>query len=182
MSAVLQIGYKQYTEQVVQMSEEQFFNDGWCLYFHDPDAKDWNESATQLLITIQSVQDFIALSEEFKDLWSQGMFFLMREHIQPAWEDPHCRNGGCISYKINKPEVPKAWFELCAKALGESLFKNPKKQWSNICGVSISPKRNYCILRIWVTEHKFGNVDLYDLPLPTYSTVQYRSHAQHQAS
>ena len=29
------------------------------------------------------------------------MFFLMKGDIQPRWEDPQNRRGGCFSYKIN---------------------------------------------------------------------------------
>ena len=29
------------------------------------------------------------------------MLFLMRDGIQPIWEDEKNRNGGCFSYKIN---------------------------------------------------------------------------------
>jgi hypothetical protein len=101
----------------------------------------------------------------------------MREHIRPEWEDPLCREGGCISYKINKPDVPKAWFELCAKALGECLYREPLPQGdSPVCGVSISPKRNYCILRIWISKSTFSDVGFYNLKLPLSATVSYKPH------
>jgi hypothetical protein len=39
----------------------------------------------------------------YKDqLYSRGMFFIMREHILPLWEDESNKNGGCFSYKIYK--------------------------------------------------------------------------------
>ncbi len=160
------------------ITTDTILDDGWCLYFHDPNDQNWDKDATTLLTTIQSVEDFVTLAKEMKDMWQYGMFFLMREHIQPEWEDPHCREGGCISYKINKCDVSKAWFELCAKVLGECLLKNPNQtpEESPICGVSITPKRTYCILRIWIAQPSWSNMQLYDLVVPPYSTVMYRDH------
>lgn len=155
---------------------ETLLNDGWCLYFHDPNDTKWEKDGTQMITTIQSLEDYVAIAKEMKDMWNKGMFFIMREHILPEWEDENCKDGGIISFKIMKPDVSRVWYELSCKALGETLLKKPHDGWNQICGISISPKRNYCILRIWVSKPIWGDINLYNLQLPNYSNVMFRKH------
>lgn len=161
------------------MSEESdiFLNDTWNLYFHDPDNNNWNIESYILITTISSVHDWLKVFEYFKEEWHKGMFFLMREYIQPIWEDKHNCNGGCISFKIWKNEIKDTWFELSSKILGETLLnKNFINNWNNICGVSISPKRKFCIARIWLSNDSIIYQDNYNYNFPSYTTILYKSH------
>jgi hypothetical protein len=103
------------------------------------------------------------------------MFFIMREHIQPLWEDPLNKDGGCFSFKVNKPDAGQFWFKLGSLLLGGTLGKTHEID-SKICGISMSPKRNYCILRVWVQSHDYNNINLYNLDAPSYSQIMYKSH------
>lgn len=154
---------------------DRFLNDCWSLHFHDPDDSDWSETSYKLLSTVSTVQDWQMSDTAFKDLWQKGMFFLMREHIKPLWEDPHNKDGGCLSFKVNKPDAGGFWYKLGALALGDSLTKN-LEQFDRICGVSISPKRNYCILRVWVSTSEISHVNMLNLAVPEYTQVIYKSH------
>ena len=66
----------------------------------------WDANSYKFITTISSVEDFVNIyksSKAFEDLWLRGMFFIMREHIMPRWEDENNINGGCLSLKlINK--------------------------------------------------------------------------------
>lgn len=155
------------------MTKETFLHDCWTLHFHDPDNNDWDEKSYRALHTISTVEDWVQLDKSFHDLWQNGMFFLMREHIQPMWEDPHNETGGCLSFKVNKPEVKEYWFQLGAKALGEVLAKDASIA-ERICGVSISPKRNFCILRVWLSRASESHD--FHLETPHYSQVIYKAH------
>lgn len=157
--------------------EDLFLNDCWVLHFHDPDNSEWTQQSYHPLHTISSVGDWIQAHTAFENLWQKGMFFLMREHIRPMWEDDHNKNGGCISFKVNKPDAGLYWYHLGCKVLGETLCKR-KELWQNICGISISPKRNYCILRIWLTskEKQHTSVELFHLEAPHYSQVIFKPH------
>ena len=157
------------------MSEDHFLNDCWILYFHDPENDDWSDSSYKMLHTISSAQDWIQAHLSFKDLWNKGMFFLMREHIRPMWEDDHNKNGGCLSFKVNKPEVSMYWYHLGCKTLGESLCKK-KEWWDKVCGISISPKRNYCILRVWLGDTVNTSVESYHLEAPHYTQIMFKPH------
>jgi hypothetical protein len=161
------------------MSEETdiFLNDTWSLYFHDPDNSNWGIESYILISTISSVHDWLKVFEHFKDEWHKGMFFLMREHIQPIWEDKHNSNGGCISFKIWKNELKDSWFELSSKILGEMLLnKEYINNWENICGVSISPKRKFCIARIWLSNDTNIYQENYNFNFPLYTSTLYKSH------
>lgn len=154
---------------------DRFLGDCWSLHFHDPDDNDWTDKSYKLLGTVSTVQDWQMAETAFHDMWQKGMFFLMREHIKPLWEDEHNKQGGCFSFKVNKPDAGVFWYRLCALSLGETLFKD---QTDRLCGVSISPKRNYCILRIWVScqflTSDFGKI--FNLTVPEYTQVIFKSH------
>jgi hypothetical protein len=157
------------------MNEDNYLNDVWCLYFHDPYDMNWENNSYKFITTISSVQDFINVYKAFKNLWVSGMFFIMREHIMPRWEDDNNKNGGCFSFKINKDEILDKLFEITSQILGETLGKNDIIS-SNINGISISPKKNYHIIRIWIKSNSNINKDNYNLSLPSYSTLMYKSH------
>jgi len=157
---------------------DTFLNDAWVLYFHDPYNEDWSERSYHELCTISSVEDAVQTCEAFKQLWSKGMFFLMREHIKPLWEDEHNKNGGCFSFKAMKPEVPKVWNDFVARVLGETMVKTKQRQvnWADVCGLSISPKRNYCIIRLWIADKTRSEPSNYELQVPAYTSVLFKTH------
>jgi hypothetical protein len=152
-----------------------FFNDCWNLFFHDPDDSQWTLNSYKNQTTISSALDWVQVYQAYNELWSKGMFFLMREHIQPLWEDPANKDGGCFSFKVNKPEAAQYWFKLGSRVLSDTLVKDFSK-FDRVSGISISPKRNYCILRIWVSTNEYNKIEYYNLDLPSYTQVMYKSH------
>ena len=79
------------------------------------------------------------------------MLFIMKEGITPLWEDIHNRNGGCFSYKINNKFVAQIWKDLSYSLMGETLTEKELFN-NNINGITISPKKNFCIIKIWLTK------------------------------
>lgn len=163
-------------------NEEIFLNDRWCLYFHDPYDEKWDVTSYKELHSISTAQELVNLCAAFRNLWSRGMFFLMREHIGPMWEDENNKDGGCLSYKIMKSDVPDAWFQLACKVLGETIVDANRRvdDFDKVCGISISPKKNYCILRIWISTPDVQDVANYTINVPQYTTVMYKPHIQHR--
>lgn len=157
------------------MGEDTFLDETWALHFHDPDNNEWTKSSYKLVTTISTPGDWVQTDIAFKDMWQKGMFFLMREHIAPLWEDPCNTNGGCFSFKVNKPNAIDYWFELGAKMLGGTLGSTPEVSEA-ICGISISPKRNYCIMRIWIGSSEFNDITKYSANIPDYTQVMYKEH------
>lgn len=153
---------------------ETFLNDCWALYFHDPANDSWDERSYQLLHTLSAVEDWVHADNAFSELWLNGMFFVMREHIRPMWEDSHNSSGGCLSFKVNKPDAKEYWFQLCAKTIGEVLLRNEKLDPNSINGISISPKRTFCILRVWLSKQI--EPENFHLETPHYTQVLYKPH------
>jgi hypothetical protein len=79
------------------------------------------------------------------------MLFWMREGIKPTWEDPKNRNGGCFSYKVVNKTVFDSWKELTYCTLGNTISKQMSFV-DKVTGFTISPKKNFCIIKIWMAD------------------------------
>jgi len=161
---------------------DTFLNDTWKLYFHDPANDNWEFESYLSLATVSSVGDLVDLHRALQPLWANGMFFLMRDHVLPIYEDAHNIRGGVLSFKANKADVPRYWFELAARVLGESALRPGNADaWERVCGISITPKRSFCILRIWVADPDMQDAGLYEFSTPSYTQVMFRSFASEAA-
>lgn len=130
----------------------------WVMWFHRVDDERWDLNSYTELCTISDLEDFHAMFNTFFNLAEKmtanaGMFFLMREGVTPMWEDKKNRTGGMWSYKIPKREgnILKSdvvWRKIVAACVGMSLTKNPENM-RYINGLSISPKLDNCIIKIW---------------------------------
>ena len=133
--------------------EDYIFNNLWTLYFHDPYDHNWDLSSYKFISTISNVQDFVNVFYTFKELFYKGMFFIMREHITPRWEDEHNKEGGCFSYKVVNKTVTSVWRKLMYLLCGNSLTVDPKHN-EYVNGITISPKKGFCIVKIWMKNCK----------------------------
>jgi len=125
--------------------------DKWNLYYHLPHDKNWDLSGyTIIMNSIDTVEKVIALNDTIhENVVKNCMLFVMRDGITPMWEDPRNRNGGCFSYKVINKAVPEVWRNLFYGLCGESLcIENQHNKHIN--GITISPKKNFCIIKIWL--------------------------------
>jgi len=155
----------------------KYLNDIWAIYFHDPFDHNWDIPSYKLISTISSVEEFVEIYSLYEDMFLNGMFFLMREHITPRWEDEYNKQGGCFSFKISKFIMQDKLFELCCQTIGETIGKTSQMS-SNINGISICPKKNYYIIRIWIKDSSYANYNNYNITVPKYSTIMYKHHAE----
>ncbi len=155
-------------------------NSEWNLYFHDPTNPNWDISSYTLLDKVSSLNSWIRLFQSFKNAWNKGMFFLMRGDIKPIWEDDKNKDGGCISFKLWKTDVNETWLELSGKLIGEVLLNDIKLYWNKINGISITPKRSYCVIRIWLCDDCAKDVSTYNIKPPSYSKMIYKSHSENK--
>ena len=79
----------------------------------------------------------------------------MKEGIMPTWEDPQNIEGGCISIKLSLNEAVELWNKISVYLVSDSFD-------GKINGISISPKKNFNIIKIWVKEEI--NMNTYQLP------------------
>lgn len=160
-------------------NEDALLNDIWTLYFHDPYNEDWTYASYQKITDVSSVDEFWQLHEQLHEKIHCGMFFLMREYVFPCWDDENNKNGGCLSIKVLKQDMSLFWEELCTKLLGECLLKTEHREhWNLVNGISTSPKKYFCIIKIWVKSLDVAKAEMFDLPAKYHGEVLYRSNQE----
>jgi len=124
--------------------------DKWVLWAHLPHDTDWSINSYKNIMNITSVEHMLSLYSVIPDkLVKNCMLFMIRDGITPTWEDPNNREGGCFSFKVANKSVPQVWQNLSFMLVGETLSNN-HKMLRIINGITISPKRSFCIIKIWL--------------------------------
>lgn len=155
--------------------KETYLNDVWTFYFHDPYDSNWTNESYKLLGTIGTVEEFWQHHEQVKADINKGIFFLMRDYVFPCWDDPANLEGGCLSIKVLKDNVSSFWEDICIKLLGETLLQaEHKDKWNLINGVSTSPKKHFCIIKIWVKDGALCDKDFFDLVPNYYGDILFK--------
>lgn len=143
------------TTTAVETPTQRKLHGKWDLYYHLPHDKKWDlASYKKIQGGIDSVETLISINEHMPEsIMKYCMLFVMREGITPMWEDPKNRNGGCFSFKILNKQVPQVWKSLFYALCGESLCVN-REYASMLNGITISPKKNFCIVKIWMDNSR----------------------------
>lgn len=136
-------------------SEHHPLVDKWKLWAHLPHDTDWSTKSYKEVFTMNTVEETIALSETLPEvLVVNCMLFIMKDGIAPVWEDVNNRKGGCFSYKITNKMVYGIWKELTYMLVGGSMSTN-QKFVDSVTGITISPKKSFCIIKIWLSNCEF---------------------------
>jgi translation initiation factor 4E len=131
--------------------------DKWTLWAHLPHDTNWTFESYIRILTFDSAEAMIMLLETIpEEMTTNCMLFIMREGIKPMWEDPKNKKGGCFSYKINNKNVSSVWKNLSYSLVGESLTEDVNVR-PCINGITISPKKNFCIVKIWLANCNYQN-------------------------
>jgi translation initiation factor 4E len=150
-------------------TSRHLLNDKWTLWAHLPHDIDWSVNSYKPILSFSSVEEAVALCETLPDKMIKNcMLFLMRQGIQPVWEDPKNRKGGCFSYKVNNKSVSDAWKKLSYSLIGETLTED-MGLLQQINGITISPKKSFCIIKIWIAVCNYQNPAVI-LKIPELST------------
>lgn len=130
-------------------STNHLLHDKWTVWAHLPHDTDWSLNSYKHIFRIETVEEAITLTETLPEKMIKNcMLFIMRDGIHPTWEDPQNANGGCFSYKISNKSIKEAWKLLTYRLIGETLV-NDEKLSNMVNGITISPKKNFCIIKIW---------------------------------
>lgn len=129
----------------------------WNLWAHLPQDPDWTFKSYKKIYQFKTLEDAIAITETLPpDLVKNCMFFIMRDGVTPMWEDPKNRNGGAFSYKVSNKNIFEVWRDLTYVLVGETISSN--SIFVNcVTGITISPKKNFCIVKIWLTNCEYQN-------------------------
>jgi hypothetical protein len=154
---------------------------GWMLWAHLPQDSDWSLNSYKRVSRFTSIEETVAITETLPEpLVKNCMLFVMRDGIAPMWEDPRNRDGGNFSYKISNKIVAETWRDLSYMLVGETLSSNNDIA-NSVTGISISPKKNFCIIKIWFNNCKNQNPALItsDIPGITSQGVLFNKHDKH---
>ena len=134
----------------------------WTIWYHLPNDTNWSINSYTKLFDYNTVEKCVALNSLiYEKLLLECMFFIMKDNIPPVWEAPENINGGCFSFKIQNKHVPNIWKTLIYSTAGNTLFKNDDAM-SYVNGITISPKKFFCIIKIWMGSDKYSDTDLFD--------------------
>jgi translation initiation factor 4E len=138
----------------------------WNLWAHLPHDTDWTVNSYKSIYKLTTIEETIAISETLPEILVKNcMLFIMKEGIIPIWEDKQNRQGGCFSYKISNKNVYQVWRDLTYILVGESMSTNIGFV-NNITGITISPKKNFCIIKIWMTSCDYQNPAIISQEVP----------------
>ena len=152
-------------------------NDNWLLYFHDPFNQDWSKESYKVLHKIDTIQNYWKITSLIEKKLEIGMFFLMREFVFPLWDDDNNKDGGALSMKILKSDSYKFWEDISIKLVSETLLRENNIELSDeITGISASPKKSFCIIKIWLKSEKLANPALFNLLPNINGKVIYNKH------
>jgi hypothetical protein len=137
-------------------------NDTWACWAHLPHDTDWSVKSYKPLCEISTVEETRGFIHHVPDGMIQNcMLFVMRKGIDPLWEHPRNRKGGSFSYKVDTNNIVVAWKELVCRLAGETLIRADDAA-ATINGITISPKRNFCIIKIWLSTCNHQNPRIID--------------------
>ena len=125
--------------------------DKWVLWAHLPHDTDWSLDSYKKIMEVSIAEEILSLYDHLPEILVKNcMLFLMRKDINPTWEDIQNRDGGCFSYKIPNKIVYDVWKNLSYRIVGETV-SNDHKFVATVTGITISPKKSFCIIKIWLS-------------------------------
>lgn len=129
----------------------------WTIWAHLPHDTNWHISSYIPISNMNTVEETLAVTETLPHILVENcMLFIMKTGIKPIWEDPKNRDGGCFSYKVINKNVYSVWKDLTYALVGGSI--SSQQGFVNcVTGITISPKKNFCIIKIWMTDCKNQN-------------------------
>ena len=88
-------------------------SDKWVLWAHLPHDTDWTLKSYINIVEFETVEEVIAVINTIPQTMIKNcMLFVMKEGINPTWEDKRNSKGGCFSFKIMNKQVCNVWNDL----------------------------------------------------------------------
>jgi translation initiation factor 4E len=121
----------------------------WVLWYHDPENRDYSMDGYIKVGDFSTIQQFWSVIDVIpKEAWECGMFFFMRKGYRPRWEDSEHESGGAWSKKIDASQAYTSFIDLMVHCIANEMMVNRKE---TLAGISISPKGQFYIVKIWNT-------------------------------
>ena len=152
------------------------FDDQWDIWYHHL-KNNWKIDGFNKITSLNSIKEFWDINNNINLLGgiNSHHFFMMRKDINPIWEDPKNKNGGCWSIKIPTEKSLELWIKLSSYIVGETLVEDSKV----INGISICAKNPITsVVKIWNNDTKHNSIKL--LPVDILNeygfNIIYKSH------
>jgi len=125
--------------------QDIIFDNFYTFYFHNVDENDFTIEKFKKIGTINNMVDLSKIINTIPTITS-GMFYLMKNDVKPLWEENI--KGGFWTFKLMKKDADRIWRILILNFVSNTITKNSNES-DLITGISISPKINNCIIKIW---------------------------------
>ena len=148
----------------------------WTLWYHSINNKEWTNDSYVKVIELRTLLDYKLLENIFRiNHLQNGMFFIMKNEIFPTWEDPNNRLGGCISFKYDN-NILKEFLKLLLLCITNNL--STEENINEINGLSISPKKEFNIVKIWTKNYdkNYNEIVKEYEPFVKYDKCIYKKH------
>ena len=101
---------------------EHVLNSNWNIWYHHI-KNNWRIEGFNNIFTISNIRDFWDINNNMNYIGGINThhFFMMKEGIQPLWEDDNNKNGGCWSIKIPIEKTYELWMKLSIYIVGENI-------------------------------------------------------------
>ena len=160
-------------------------NTGWIIWYHSPSDKSWSKESYKSILELNTVEEYILIEQSWNECLPsvvEGMYFLMRKYkngiiVYPQWEDINNKLGGYWSFKVDNSQASEIWNKLCQLTLGEMIC-DENEDPLQINGISISPKKTFCIIKIWNNNCTKQKIEILSEHLNFFNMdeVKYSSH------
>ena len=150
----------------------------WTLYYHLPNDNNWALSGYKVVMSeMDSLEQLISLNRVVTErMVKYSMLFFMRDGVTPLWEDTQNRTGGSFSYKVPNKAVYRLWNDLVYLMCGNTLMVDPTHMHL-VNGITVSPKRNFCIVKIWMVDCKLQDPSvIVHVPNLLHTGCLFKSH------
>ena len=122
----------------------------WTMWYHSVKDNNWTQDSYKKIYTINNLGDYEIFKDSIKRIHLQNcMIFIMKEDILPIWEDPENLDGASLSFKITGNEIVDEWTDIILNVITEDIYLTGEH---NINGVSISPKKEFNIVKLWTKD------------------------------
>ena len=120
----------------------------YTLWYHNPNDTNWSQDSYHQILTFTNLDEFWILDYYIgQQMIEDGMFFVMRGDVLPIWETDDNKDGGYISWKVDKKNSYNYWIETIGYMVTNTFDLDTK-----INGISISPKKNFNIIKLWFNQ------------------------------
>lgn len=140
-----------YGSKATDPNEQIKLADPINLYFHDYEDTNWSHESYEKLAEMHTVEEYWTVFNELRHKLCMGMFFFMKEGTFPRWDETEDSDLKYmfVSAKVLKQKIECFVEDAMLKMMSDSLL-NKRVEGASIRGLSISPKKHFCIVKLWV--------------------------------